>query len=142
MRRALGIDEASFGASHPNVAIQINNLAGLLHATNRLDEAEPLLRRALAIDEASYGTSHPNVALRQLCIGDLLQAKGNLVEAEPYIRTAVQTFLSFTRDTGHQHAHLMGALKNYGGLLMAMGDTQEQAREKIRAVMAPFGMSI
>ena len=60
MRRALAIDEASYGPDHPNVAIDLNNLASLLQATNRLGEAEPLMRRALAIDEASYGPDHPD----------------------------------------------------------------------------------
>src|SRR5271154_62383 len=55
MRRALAIDEASFGPDHPDVASSLNNLAQLLKATNRLSEAEPLMRRALAIDEASFG---------------------------------------------------------------------------------------
>ena len=54
MRRALAIDEASYGSEHPNVARDLNNLALLLQATNRLEEAEPMFRRALAIDEASY----------------------------------------------------------------------------------------
>ena len=44
------------------MAIRLNNLAGLLSATNRLAEAEPLYRRALAIDEKSFGPEHPNVA--------------------------------------------------------------------------------
>ena len=43
-RRALAIDEKSFGPEHPNVAIRLNNLALLLSATNRLAEAEPLSR--------------------------------------------------------------------------------------------------
>ena len=59
MRRALAIDEQSFGPDHPNVASGLNNLAQLLQATNRLAEAEPLMRRALAIDEKSYGPEHP-----------------------------------------------------------------------------------
>ncbi len=42
MRRALAIDEKSFGPEHPNVAIRLNNLALLLQDTNRLAEAEPL----------------------------------------------------------------------------------------------------
>ena len=50
MRRALAIDEKSYGADHPAVARDLNNLAQLLQATNRLGEAEPLMRRALAID--------------------------------------------------------------------------------------------
>jgi hypothetical protein len=64
MRRALEIDEQSFGSNHPNVAIRLNNLAQLLKDTNRLQEAEPLMRRALQIDEQSFGSNHPNVAIR------------------------------------------------------------------------------
>ena len=62
MRRALAIDEESFGPDHPAVASRLNNLAQLLQATNRLAEAEPLMRRALAIDEKSFGSEHPDVA--------------------------------------------------------------------------------
>ncbi len=64
MRRALAIDEASYGAEHPNVAIRLNNLAQLLQATNRLGEAEPLMRRALAIwlaFTAATGHCHPHL---------------------------------------------------------------------------------
>jgi len=60
MRRALKIDEKSFGAEHPDVARDLNNLALLLKATNRLSEAEPLMRRALDIFEKSLGPEHPN----------------------------------------------------------------------------------
>jgi hypothetical protein len=44
-RRALAITEAAYGPHHPHVATCLNNLAGLLRATNRLAEAEPLYRR-------------------------------------------------------------------------------------------------
>ena len=49
MRRALAIDEASFGKDHPDVATRLNNLAQLLKATNRLADAEPLMRRTVGI---------------------------------------------------------------------------------------------
>jgi hypothetical protein len=65
MRRALAIDEDSFGNEHPNVARDLNNLAQLLKATNRLSEAEPLMRRALAIDEDSFGNDHPRIAVQR-----------------------------------------------------------------------------
>ena len=55
MRRALAIDEQSFGNQHPKVANSLSNLAQLLQATNRPTEAEPLMRRALAIAEQSFG---------------------------------------------------------------------------------------
>ena len=61
-RRALAIDEKSFGPEHPNVATASTTWP-LLQATNRLAEAEPLYRRALAIDEKSFGPDHPNVAI-------------------------------------------------------------------------------
>ncbi|MFM7832894.1 MAG: tetratricopeptide repeat protein, partial [Planctomycetaceae bacterium] len=48
-RRALSIDETSYGPNHPEVAIRLNNLALLLSATNRLSEAEPLSRRMVEI---------------------------------------------------------------------------------------------
>jgi hypothetical protein len=35
-RRALAIDEASYGPDHPEVATDLNNLAGLMWDTNRL----------------------------------------------------------------------------------------------------------
>ena len=44
-RRALAIDEKSYGPDHPDVARDLNNLALLLQDTNRLNEAEPLFRR-------------------------------------------------------------------------------------------------
>ncbi|MGD0553311.1 MAG: tetratricopeptide repeat protein, partial [Sedimentisphaerales bacterium] len=50
-KRALAIDEASFGKDHPDVATDLSNLAGLYQATNRLSEAEPMYKRAMAIDE-------------------------------------------------------------------------------------------
>jgi hypothetical protein len=59
MRRALTIDEQSYGPDHPRVATDLNNLAQLLKDTNRLAEAEPLMRRALLILEKSLGPGHP-----------------------------------------------------------------------------------
>src|SRR6185369_2597522 len=41
-RRALDIDEKRFGHEHPDVARDLDNLAQLLQATNRLAEAEPM----------------------------------------------------------------------------------------------------
>jgi hypothetical protein len=64
MRRALAIDEKSSGPEHPNVATDLNNLAQLLRATNRLEEAEPLMRRVVVIVlefTRSTGHLHPHL---------------------------------------------------------------------------------
>ena len=89
MRRALAMDEASYGPEHPNVATDLNNLAQLLQATNRLGEAEPLMRRHLEIFiEFTRRTGHEHPHLRA-AIGNyqrLLQAMGR---SEAEIRAAL-----------------------------------------------------
>ncbi|HEY0553890.1 MAG TPA: tetratricopeptide repeat protein, partial [Thermoanaerobaculia bacterium] len=92
IRRALALNEASYGPEHSEVSACLNNLAQLLQATNRLAEAEPLMRRALQIDEDSYGPLHPDVAIDLNNLARLLQATNRLAEAEPLMRRALQIF--------------------------------------------------
>ncbi|MBI4490635.1 MAG: tetratricopeptide repeat protein, partial [Deltaproteobacteria bacterium] len=131
MRRALSIDEKSFGPEHPNVAIDLNNLAGLLKDTNRLVEAEPLMRRALSIDEKSFGPEHPKVAIRLNNLAGLLKDTNRLVEAEPLMGRHLVIFLKFTRATGHFHPHLRAAFVNYIGLLTEISLPKEQIRQEL-----------
>jgi tetratricopeptide (TPR) repeat protein len=89
LRRALAIDEAALGPSHPTTAMRLNNLAQVLQAMNRLTEAEPLVRRAIAIAEASGGPDDPRVAVGLGNLAELLRAKNHLSEAEPLTRRAL-----------------------------------------------------
>ena len=78
-RRALEIDEAAYGATHPRVATYLNNLAFLLRETNRLEEAEPLYRRMVSIlkhfnDSTGHEHTHWQAALANY--SGLLQAMG------------------------------------------------------------------
>jgi hypothetical protein len=80
MRRALAIDEASYGPDHPNVARALNNLAQLLRDTNRLSEAEPLTRRVVAIFLAftrATGHEHPHLRVAFSNYAILLQQLGH-----------------------------------------------------------------
>ena len=114
MRRVLAIDEESYGAEHPNVAIRLNNLAQLLQTTNRLTEAEPLMRRALAIDEQSYGVEHPGVAIRLSNLAQLLQATNRLTEAETLMRRALAID---EQSYGAEHPEVARDLNNLAMLL-------------------------
>jgi Tetratricopeptide repeat len=59
MKRAFASDEKSYGPEHPKVARDLNNLARLLHDTNRLGEAEALMKRSLVIVlKFSHETGH------------------------------------------------------------------------------------
>jgi tetratricopeptide (TPR) repeat protein len=114
LRRALAIGERAHGPVHPEVAIRLNNLAGLLQATNQPVEAEPLYRRALDIDERSYGSDHPDVATDLNNLALLLQATNRLAEAEPLYRRVVAILES---PLCHDRSNLAGALNNLALLL-------------------------
>ena len=116
MRRALAIDENSYGTAHPRVATDLTNLAGLLQATERFTEAEPLMRRALAIDENSYGTTHPRVATDLNNLAGVLKATGRLAEAEALMKRALAID---ERSYGVHHPNVAIDLNNLAQLLKA-----------------------
>ena len=131
-RRALQLDEVTFGAESTQVALRLNNLAQTLKATNRLEDAEPMMRRALAIEERSYGPDHPNVAIRLNNLALLLQDTNRLEEAEPMMRRVLaidgQTY-------GPDHPDVAIDLNNLAQLLQ---DTNrlEEAEPMMRRALA------
>jgi tetratricopeptide (TPR) repeat protein len=136
MRRALDIDETSFGNQHPNVAIQLNNLVLLLRATNRMREAEPLMRRALDIGEASLGPQHPKIAIALNNLAQLLHDTNRLEEAEPLMRRALAiNEASF----GNENPHVARDLNNLAWLLH---DTNrlEEAEPLMRRAVEIYGL--
>jgi hypothetical protein len=58
------------------VAICLNNLAGLLKATNRRIRAKRLLRRALTICDRSLGPDHPTAVMVRKNLAALEAALG------------------------------------------------------------------
>ena len=117
----------------PRVARDLNNLAELLQATNRMAEAEPLYRRALAIDERSYGPDHPDVATDLNNLALLLQATNRMAEAEPLMARAVRVLSRFQRSTGHEHPHLRVVITNYRGLLTLQKLAEPEIAARIKA---------
>jgi tetratricopeptide (TPR) repeat protein len=101
-------------------------------ATNRLQEAEPLMQRALSIDEASLGKDHPNVAIRLNNLAQLYQATNRLQEAVPLMKRHLVIYLQFTRRTGHPHPHLEAAINNYRSLLLQMGHSEEEVATRLK----------
>jgi tetratricopeptide (TPR) repeat protein len=134
LRRALAIDEASYGPGYPAVARDLNNLASLLQNTNRLTEAEPLLRRALAIDEASYGPDHPRVVTYLNNLASLLQDTSRVSEAEPLYRRGLVILVRFKLMTGHQHPDFETVRSNYAQALHELGRTDAEIDAALDAV--------
>jgi hypothetical protein len=112
----------------------------LLQDTKRPAEAELLIRRALAIDEQNFDKDHPKIANRLNTLVTLLQATNRLAEAEPLMRRSLKIVLKLSASTGYPHPNLQVALGNYYGLLMAMGHTKEQVRQKITDLLAAHGI--
>jgi tetratricopeptide (TPR) repeat protein len=138
-RRALAVNEASLGKDHPEVAIDLNNLAALLQETNRLGEAEPLMHRALAIDEASLGKDHPTVAIRLNNLAQLLQATNRLGEAEPLMRRALAIDEA---SVGKDHPAVARDLNNLARLLQdtsRLGEAEPLMRRVIDIWEASLG---
>ena len=129
MRRALEIDEKSFGNDHPDVARDLNNLAQLLQETNRLAEAEPLMRRVLAIFKQSLGPEHPNVATTLNNLAQLLQATNRLAEAEPLMRRALAID---EKSYGNDHPNVAIDLYILTGLLQDTNRLAEAAANAAR----------
>ena len=59
-QRALAILETSLGPDNPDLAILLNNLAGLYESQGRYSEAEPLYIKGLRILRQKLGENHPN----------------------------------------------------------------------------------
>jgi tetratricopeptide (TPR) repeat protein len=116
MRRALRIDEQSYGENHPSVATALNNLAQLLKTTNQLAEAEPLMRRALKIDEQCYGENNPCVAIRLSNLAGLLLSTNRLAEAELMYRRALEID---EQSYGENHTEVATDLNNLAQLFKA-----------------------
>ena len=139
LRRALAIDEAIDGADHLNVAIRLNNLAALLHETNRLAEAEPLMRRVCEIFEKSLGGEHPKVATALNNLAQLLEETNRLAEAEPLLRRA----LTITESSyGPDHPNVAIPLNNLAQLLQAtnrLGDAEPLMKRALAIDQASCG---
>ena len=109
MRRALKIDEFSYGPGHPDVAIDLNNLAQLLHTTNRLAEAEEPMRQSLVIVArftAQTGHEHP------------------------HLRTFIHNYLSLRQASGQTKKK---ASENFFSALTEGGMTAEQIKTVLGA---------
>ncbi|HZO86771.1 MAG TPA: tetratricopeptide repeat protein [Chthonomonadaceae bacterium] len=59
-KEALAIRRKALPEGHPDIALSLNNLAGLYRSQGRYDEAEPLYQEAFAIFIAALGPQHPN----------------------------------------------------------------------------------
>jgi tetratricopeptide (TPR) repeat protein len=74
--RAISLYEKALGSEHPDLAMSLDNLAGLYRKQGQYAKAEPLMVRALAIREKALGPNHPDVATSLNNLVDLYYFQG------------------------------------------------------------------
>jgi tetratricopeptide (TPR) repeat protein len=76
LQEAAAMQQASLGASHPDLASTLNNLAFVCERTNKFDEAERGYRRAHAIAVASLSPGHPLIVTSLKNLVEFCAARG------------------------------------------------------------------
>jgi len=111
--------EKAFGKGHINVAIFMNNLAGLYRSLGDYAKAEPLYKRSLSIREKALGPDHPDVASSLNNLAILYYSLGDYAKAEPLYNRALAIF---EKALGHDHPNVAKSLNNLAALYDALGD--------------------
>ena len=126
------LDGEEFSREHPDVAIQLNNLAYLYRAAGRLAEAEPLLKEALAITERALGREHPDIAISLNSLARLYRESGRYDEATLALKEAISISENMV---GREHPAVAIRLYNLGRLYSDMG-RHDQAEAVLKEVIA------
>ncbi len=113
----LTIREQQLGATHPDTASSLNNLANLYQSMGRYSEAEPLYARSLAIREQQLGADHPDTALGLNNLAVLYCHQNRFAEAEALLIRA----LAIREQTlGANHPYTVSTRKSLTNLGQAM----------------------
>lgn len=114
-RRSLQIFEEQLGATHPDLAPTLNNLATIAEKMGRLDDAVRLCARAIAVRELSFGPNHPGIAISLTNLGVFQARSGDVAGAESSYRRAAQIF---EVANGMDHPFLGSALSGLSRVLI------------------------
>jgi tetratricopeptide (TPR) repeat protein len=117
----------ALGSNAPEFASMHHNLAGLLHAQGRFDEAEPEALRALSLRALSDPTDPSGMAADMSVLGAVLAGEGRLDEAEDQLRAALQTWESLY---GSDHYEVAVQLNNLASI--------QQTRRAFEAASAGY----
>ncbi len=124
--------EATAIADAGLIAWASNDLAALLHDTQGIGEAEPILRRALDISEAAYGRQHPILSPLLNKLAFLLHDANRNEEAEALLRRALEVDeVSF----GNEHSNMAIVLNNLA-IFLHRTNRIEEAESLLRRALA------
>lgn len=90
LRDAARLQEAAFGALHPDLANTLNNLGIVCEITNKPTDAERFYRQACAIATAVLAPDHPFAVTSRKNLADFCEARGRPIES-PMALPAIAT---------------------------------------------------
>ena len=129
--RSLAIRERDLGPDHPEVAISLQYVAGILQETGQYAEARGVLQRALAIEEKSLGP-------HSLATGRVLHSLANSFQDEGDLETARRHYeraLAIFEDLPERpKPELARTLNNLGNVLADSSDPEGAAALHERAL--------
>jgi len=131
LRRAIEMNERSWGPDHVAADTYYNNLGGLLKVTGRFDEAKATLRKAIELSERRWGKKSTNHAGHVLILAELLIAMNELKEAEALIRTALTSYEDHYGPDHVQTHHSLGMLATLLFKTNRMPEAEELMRREL-----------
>ena len=122
---------AILGPGAHDVAESKVDLAALLYARGRLNDAEPLLREALVIFRHIRGNHNIDVARVLSDLGVMLRGQNKIEEAADTLRQAIEMR---ERESGPMSLELAESLNNYAGVLRAQGHPDQAEATMTRSL--------
>jgi tetratricopeptide (TPR) repeat protein len=108
-----------------------DNLAAVLSAQGKYEDAEMEHRRALALREKTLGPEHPDVAASRNNLANVLSAQGKHEDAEMELRRALALY---EKTLGPEHPHVATSRNNLALILKALGKYADAEMELRRAL--------
>jgi len=127
--QALKMYESVHGLDHPNIAFNLDKLAGVLQEFEDnngtqpfMEEAQAHYRRAFIILETHFGQDHPQLGNLSNNLGNLLRKMRRFHEAHEFIQRALTIN---TRILGSDNPLVAMNVTNYGLLLRDQGEKEK-----------------
>ena len=126
------------GDEHPDTLTSMNNLAEILRAQNKLDDARKILEQVLEISRRILGDEHPHTFKSMNNLSLIYQALGDSDGAR---KIQEQVLEISRRILGDEHPDTLKAMDNFAGTLQAQEDfdgarkIQEQVLEISRRIL-------
>ena len=117
---------------HPDIASNLHELAGVLLARQRFDEARATCRDAIAMRSRLDGPASRSVAESRALLARILEARGDHTDADTHATAALELFARFGDLSGNPVAAAMTSLR--GRYALERGDL-DQADRFVRAAL-------